>query len=132
MVSFLYAIVRQTPQCLSLEIPHLNRLDFEMQSNQGKYQCLQVLDEIVENTQALGVLRFGNIDERTNLGGLWRYSGQHTLTEYAKQLSLPQKRCVHYLAGSPIPVYHPYSSGAICHHLPCSIVSLSCAMRNPE
>jgi hypothetical protein len=28
------------------------------------------LDEIIEDAQALRILRFGDIDERTNLGGL--------------------------------------------------------------
>ena len=41
-----------------------------MQSNQGEYQSLQILDEIIEDPQALWVLGFGDIDEGANLGGL--------------------------------------------------------------
>jgi hypothetical protein len=45
-------------------------LDLEMQSYQRENQGLQVLNEIVEYAKSLGVLGFGDIDERTNLGGL--------------------------------------------------------------
>jgi hypothetical protein len=41
-----------------------------MQSYQRENQGLQVLNEIVEYAKSLGVLGFGDIDERTNLGGL--------------------------------------------------------------
>ena len=48
----------------------LDRLNLEVQSYQGKHQCLQVLYEIVEDAQAFRILRFGNIDEGPNLGCL--------------------------------------------------------------
>ena len=71
MVSFLCASI--TPNTFlpcPVTLP-LNRLDLEMQSYQGKYQSLKVLNEIIEDAQALRILRFGDIDERTDLGGLW-------------------------------------------------------------
>jgi len=57
---------------VSPETMGLNWLDLEMQSNQRKYQCLQILDEIIEYTQALGVLGFSNVHERTDLRRLGR------------------------------------------------------------
>lgn len=54
----------------SLAFRPSNRFDLEVQSYQREDQCLEILHKIVEHTQALRVLGFGNIDEGTNFSGL--------------------------------------------------------------
>jgi hypothetical protein len=48
----------------------LDGLDLEMQRYQGEHQRLKILDKVVKNTQTFRVLRFCDIDERANFGGL--------------------------------------------------------------
>jgi hypothetical protein len=81
------------------------------------------LDEIVEYTQALWVLGFGDIDERTNLGGLECGTLVSDPKRESSEHHIPRRRCVHCPAESLTPVVHPYSFEAICYHLPYSIVS---------
>jgi hypothetical protein len=71
MVSFLVCKFA-TPNSLTFILPNIpsNGLDLEMQSYQREHQCLQILDEVVEDTQSFGVLGFSDIDEGTNLGSL--------------------------------------------------------------
>jgi hypothetical protein len=69
-----FCVQVSTPDALD-SLPHslsppLDWLDLEMKRYQGEHQCLQILDEVVEDAQAFGVLGFGNIDKGTNLGGL--------------------------------------------------------------
>lgn len=48
----------------------LDGLDLEMQGDQAEDQCLEVLHQVVEDTQALRVGRLGDVDKGPNLGGL--------------------------------------------------------------
>lgn len=45
----------------------LDRLDLEVERDQAEHQCLEILHQVVENPQTLGVSRFGDIDERSDL-----------------------------------------------------------------
>lgn len=56
--------------CTHARARALDGLDLEMQGNQAEDQGLEVLHQVVEDTQALGVGRLGDVDERSNLGGL--------------------------------------------------------------
>lgn len=47
-----------------------DRLDLEVKGDEGKDEALQVLDEVVEHLQAVGVLALGRLDERADLRGL--------------------------------------------------------------
>lgn len=49
---------------------HLDGLDLEVQGDEAEDQGLEVLDQIVEDAQALGVGGLGDVDEGANLGGL--------------------------------------------------------------
>jgi hypothetical protein len=49
-----------------------DRLDLEMQCYQGEHQRLKILDEIVEDTQTFRVLRFCDVDKRSNFSSLNR------------------------------------------------------------
>jgi hypothetical protein len=48
----------------------LDGLDLEMQCNQGEHQRLQILDKIVENTEAFGILRLCDINQGAYFGSL--------------------------------------------------------------
>lgn len=60
-----YSSIPCLPNILSLD-----GLDLEMQCYQGEHQRFKILDKVVKDTQTFRVLRFCNVDERANLGGL--------------------------------------------------------------
>lgn len=53
-----------------MPVVNLNRLDLEVQRDQAEHQCLQILHQVVKDTQTLGVRRLGDIDQRANLSRL--------------------------------------------------------------
>ena len=72
-IPFSAHMLRHTPQFRALpNILSSDGLDLEMQCYQGEHQRFEILDKVVKDTQTFRVLRFCNIDERTNLGGLSR------------------------------------------------------------
>ena len=50
------------------ERTHLDGLDFEVEANEREDETLDVLDEVVEAAEALGVLAVVDVDERADLG----------------------------------------------------------------
>lgn len=93
-----------------------------MKRNKREHECLEILHEVIEHTQSFRVCRFGHINERTDFRSLqqrrecqlarrpWQNMGQK---------SIPRKKCVHFLSGSPTLAVHPCSSGAISNRPPC-------------
>ncbi len=57
----------------------LDGLDLEMQCNQGEHQRLQVLDKIVEDSEAFGILRLGDINQGAYFGSLGTKYDQYGL-----------------------------------------------------
>jgi len=51
------------------EFGELDRLDFEVEADEREDQTLQVLNEIVEGSQSLGILALVNVDQGADLGG---------------------------------------------------------------
>lgn len=67
-----------------------DRLYFEVQRYEREDQCLQILHQIVENPQALRVLRLIHINQRADLSGLRNVSIARKLCRAELGLCTPQ------------------------------------------
>jgi hypothetical protein len=47
-----------------------DRLDLEMERNQGKDETLEILDQVIENSEPLWITALLNIKQRADLGTL--------------------------------------------------------------
>jgi len=106
----LLAVVRGPRPRSSGGVRESDGLDLEMQGDKAENQRLEVLHQIVEDSEAFRIGRLGHVVDRSYFSSLRRVSN-HAIMGKAETgaPAVPQTRCDRFQLGFPAPASRPYS-----------------------